>query len=188
MRWLGGEEGRGGKGGFEFLFPGSKGVFLFSVRLIAGPVTNHDSSGRERRGHTTLGSVSGACCRRRRLSCPPPCGSERRTLQRNYCALQQRARRGIEEGPPLPFIFLLHLPPPAASLFARHRAYPSPPFFFLFLLRFSKRFSSQFFLRLFFKSEEERRNRIVICSHLSLSFPSFLNNLLFSLFLWNFSF
>lgn len=31
------------------------------VRLIAGPVTNHDSSGRERRGHTTLGSVSGAC-------------------------------------------------------------------------------------------------------------------------------
>lgn len=63
-----------------------------------------------------------------------------------------------------------------------------PPFFFLFLLRFSKRFSSQFFLRLFFKSEEERRNRIVICSHLSLSFPSFLNNLLFSLFLWNFSF
>ena len=90
-------------------------------------MTNHDSSGRERRGHTTLGSVSGACCRRRRLSCPPPCGSERRTLPRNYCALQQRARRGIEEGPPLPFIFLLHLPPPAASLFARHRAYPSPP-------------------------------------------------------------
>lgn len=140
MRWLGGEEGRGGKGGFEFLFPGSKGVFLFSVRLIAGPVTNHDSSGRERRGHTTLGSVSGACCRRRRLSCPPPCGSERRTLPRNYCALQQRARRGIEEGPPLPFIFLLHLPPPAASLFARHRAYPSPPLLFPLLAPFFQTF------------------------------------------------
>lgn len=32
------------------------------LRLVAGPVTNHDSSARERRGHTTLGSGSGACC------------------------------------------------------------------------------------------------------------------------------
>lgn len=36
------------------------------LRLVAGPVTNHDSSARERRGHTTLGSGSGACCH------PPP--------------------------------------------------------------------------------------------------------------------
>lgn len=63
--WMGKEEGEG-RIDSRVLFPGSKGVFLFSVRLIAGPVTNHDSSGRERRGHTTLGSVSGACCRRRR--------------------------------------------------------------------------------------------------------------------------
>lgn len=58
IRWKEGWTKRGG----SILFSGSKGVFLFSVRLIAGPVTNHDSSGRERRGHTTLGSVSGACC------------------------------------------------------------------------------------------------------------------------------
>lgn len=32
------------------------------LRLVSGPVTNHDSSARERRGHTTLGSGSGACC------------------------------------------------------------------------------------------------------------------------------
>lgn len=32
------------------------------LRLVVGPVTNHDSSARERRGHTTLGSGSGACC------------------------------------------------------------------------------------------------------------------------------
>lgn len=76
--------------------------FCLSVllRLIAGPVTNHDSSARERRGHTTLGSVSGACCRRPSLlPLQPyplaPCGSQA-TLPRNYCALQQRPWRGIE--------------------------------------------------------------------------------------------
>lgn len=42
------------------------------LRLIAGPVTNHDSSARERRGHTTLGSVSGACCHPLRLTGHPP--------------------------------------------------------------------------------------------------------------------
>lgn len=84
---------------------------------------------------------------------------------------------------PLSSCYIFLLPPLLYSPVIGPILPPPPPFFFLFLLRFSKRFSSQFFLRLFFKSEEERRNRIVICSHLSLPFPSFLNNLLFSLFL-----
>lgn len=121
IRW---EEGWTKRGG-SILFSGSKGVFLFSVRLIAGPVTNHDSSGRERRGHTTLGSVSGACCL-------APCGSKRRTLPRNYCALQQRARRGIEEGP-LPFIFPLHLPPNSRRFFIRPSSGLSFPVIAIFL-------------------------------------------------------
>lgn len=41
------------------------------LRLVAGPVTNHDSSARERRGHTTLGSGSGACCPPPRAASPP---------------------------------------------------------------------------------------------------------------------
>jgi len=75
------------------------------LRLVAGPVTNHDSSARERRGHTTLGSGSGACCPPPRCgpqrsprarspgstSPPPPALSAWRVaLPRNYCALQQR--------------------------------------------------------------------------------------------------
>lgn len=50
-------------------------VFLLArfslLRLVAGPVTNHDSSARERRGHTTLGSGSGACCHPLREAPPP---------------------------------------------------------------------------------------------------------------------
>lgn len=55
---------RGGGGGCWWL------CLSVLLRLVAGPVTNHDSSARERRGHTTLGSVSGACCHT-----PPPRGT-----------------------------------------------------------------------------------------------------------------
>lgn len=62
----------------------------------------------------------------------PPCGSKRRTLPRNYCALQQRARRGIEEGP-LPFIFPLHLPPNSRRFFIRPSSGLSFPVIAIFL-------------------------------------------------------
>lgn len=122
----------GGRGGWRWL------CLSVLLRLVAGPVTNHDSSARERRGHTTLGSVSGACCR---PPWPPvaPCGSQA-TLPRNYCASQQRAWRGIE-GPRrwcrCCLIFLLHLPPawsPLSSAFPRFS--PLSPALYSFPLLF----------------------------------------------------
>lgn len=46
-------------------------VALFSYGSLQGPVTNHDSSVQERRGHTTLNSGSGACCHPLFTFCPP---------------------------------------------------------------------------------------------------------------------
>lgn len=81
----------------------------------------------------------------------PPCGSKRRTLPRNYCALQQRARRGIEEGP-LPFIFPLHLPPNSRRFFIRPSSGLSFPVIAIFLFSPSPSLLSTRFSKFLFVS------------------------------------
>lgn len=113
------------------------------LRLVAGPVTNHDSSARERRGHTTLGSGSGACCHPLRR--PPLRSASRRppgrypltllllllllrALPRNYCASQQRTSRTVSKGGQVA---------PAAALSSRHDpSFGSPRFASSFILLF----------------------------------------------------
>lgn len=78
------------------------------LRLVAGPVTNRDSSARERRGHTTLGSGSGACChplrvppsfQRRQPWLTPP-GTAGEPPSRAIIALRNKERgAGGFEGP-----------------------------------------------------------------------------------------